>query len=289
MALELNVTRKPFSFLGQQPLDVDDGNSQQWGGFPRLKRTGPWHERLMDYTGNPEARDGFERQLDQLGAAAGIKFDYSVYLNKQPIDSQRLLLWAARYGKQELFMAALSSRHFQQGSEGESASKRGTLLAAAGEAGLDAVAAAAFLDTDELYDEVWESYGEMPRRGISGIPLFCFSVPQVGLYSGPFRDANADASINGSSNKQQFLQLLNALYTHVQKEKAKVAVAAPELLIGRTVQLHGLSAKPELNGLVGVCERFDEATGRYGVRLEGHENLQALKAANLNLAQGDEL
>ena len=58
MALELNVTRKPFSFLGQQPLDVDDGNSQQWGGFPRLKRTGPWHERLMDYTGEaaPGAR-----------------------------------------------------------------------------------------------------------------------------------------------------------------------------------------------------------------------------------------
>ena len=54
-------------------------------------------------------------------------------------------------------MAALSSRHFQQGSEGESASKRGTLLAAAGEAGLDAVAAAAFLDTDELYDEVQHS------------------------------------------------------------------------------------------------------------------------------------
>ena len=97
------------------------------------------------------------------------------------------------------------------------------------------------------------------------------------------------AVVAGSSNKQQFLQLLNALYTHVQKEKAKVAVAAPELLIGRTVQLHGLSAKPELNGLVGVCERFDKATGRYGVRLEGHENLQALKAANLNLAQGDEL
>jgi len=221
VALELNVTRKPFSFLGQQPLDVDDGNSQQWGGFPRLKREGIWHERLMDYTGDPNSRDGFESQLDQLGAAAGIKFDYGVYLNKQPIDSQRLLLWAARYGKQELFMAALSSRHFEQGSTGESASKRPTLLAAAQEAGLDVAAAEAFLDTNELYDEVWESYGEMPRRKINGIPLFCFSVPEVGLYSGPFRDSNADAVINGSSNKQQFLQLLNAIYQHVQKERRR--------------------------------------------------------------------
>lgn len=215
----MNVTRKPFSFLGQQPADEDSGNAQKWGGFPRLMRTGIWHERLMDYTGDPEARDGFEKQLDHLGAASGIKFDYGVYLNKQPIDSQRMLLWAARYGKQEVFMAALSSRHFEQGSQGESASKRPTLLAAAREAGLDVAAAEAFLDTDELRDEVWESYGEMPRRGISGIPLFCFSVPAAGLFSGPFRESNADAVINGSSNIQQFLQLLNAIYQHVQKTR----------------------------------------------------------------------
>jgi len=274
------------------PADEDSGNAQKWGGFPRLKREGIWHERLMDYTGDPETRDGFERQLDQLGAAAGIKFDYGVYLNKQPIDSQRMLLWAARYGKQEPFMAALSSRHFQQGSEGESASKRATLLAAAQEAGLDVTAAEAFLDSDELYDEVWESYGEMPRRGITGIPLFCFSVPEVGLYSGPFREANADATINGSSNKQQFLQLFNAIYQHVRKAKTKGAVAAPDdSLIGHRVQLQGLSARPELNGLVGVCEQIDKAKGRYGIRVPGHEDLLALKPANLILAQGmgDEL
>jgi len=136
VAVELNVTRKPYSFLGQQPLDKDE---------MRLKRKGIWHERLMDYTGDPASRDQFERQLQQLGEPSGIIFDFGAYLNKQPIDSQRLLLWAARFGKAEAFVAALSARHFERSSEGESASKRHTLVAAAEEAGLDVIAAEKFL------------------------------------------------------------------------------------------------------------------------------------------------
>ena len=131
MALALNVTRRPFSFLGQQPADVDDGHSDQWGGFPRLKRKGIWHERLMDYAGSPTGRDQFEAQMTKLGEAAGISFDFNAYIDRQPFESQRLLLWAGRFGKGEQFISALSDRHFQQGSQGESASKRSTLLAAA--------------------------------------------------------------------------------------------------------------------------------------------------------------
>ena len=29
------------------------------------------------------------------------------------------------------------------------------------------------------HTQVWRSYGEMPRKGITGIPLFCFSIPEV--------------------------------------------------------------------------------------------------------------
>ena len=127
--------------------------------------------------------------MTKLGQAAGVTFDFNAYIDRQPIESQRLLLWAGRYGKGEEFMTAyarqgsnprladrvpgrscsathtcepslhrLSNRHFQQGSQGESASKRPTLLAAAQEAGLDAHTVTAFLDSDELYDEVRRSY-----------------------------------------------------------------------------------------------------------------------------------
>ena len=298
------MTRRPFSFLGQQPADVDDGNSNRWGGFPRLKRKGIWHERLTDYSGSPAGRDEFEAHMTKLGNAAGVKFDFNVFIDRQPIDSQRLLLWAARFGKGEAFMSALSNRHFQQR---ESASKRSTLLAAAEEVGLEVSKVEDFLDSSELRDEVWRSYGEMPRKGITGIPLFCFSIPEAGLFSGPFRDANADANINGSGNKAQFLHLFEQLYKFAanalgdklkrdaplapvdsmppaQDEAAsRLRAAGPKSFVGQNVRLVGLQAKPELNGAVGVCERFDKAQGRYAVRLHGHEKPLALKGGNLEL------
>ena len=309
VALALNVTRRPFSFLGQQPADVDDGHSDQWGGFPRLKRKGIWHERLMDYAGSPTGRDQFEAQMTKLGEAAGISFDFNAYIDRQPFESQRLVFWAGRFGKGEQFISALSDRHFQQGSQGESASKRSTLLAAADEAGLDVAAAAAFLDTDELHDEVWRSYGEMPKKGITGIPLFCFSIPEVGLWSGPFREANADAVVNGSANRAQFLHLFEQLYKYAAKqlgdglkrvqplpsssaeaaaESAEAAAAGDATsFVGQEVRLVGLQAKPELNGAVGVCERLDAKQGRYAVRLPGLEKPIAIKAANLECVDGD--
>lgn len=53
--------------------------------------------------------------------------------------------------------------------------------------------------------------------------------------------------------------------------------------VGQEVRLVGLQAKPELNGAVGVCERFDTTQGRYAVRLEGHDKPLAVKGANLRL------
>ena len=90
MALTLNITRRPFSFLGQQPADQDRLT---------LKRKGIWHDRLMDYAGNPAGRDQFEAQMTTLGEAAGVTFDFNAYIDRQPIESQRLLLWAGRFGK----------------------------------------------------------------------------------------------------------------------------------------------------------------------------------------------
>lgn len=319
VALALNVTRRPFSFLGQQPADEDSGNSNKWGGFPRLRRKGIWHERLADYSGSPAGRDDFEAHMTKLGEAAGVKFDFNVYIDRQPMDSQRLLLWAGRFGKGEEFMSALSDRHFQNGSLGESASKRPTLLAAAEEVGLDVAKVEAFLDSDELHDEVWRSYGEMPRKGITGIPLFCFSIPEANLYSGPFRDANADATINGSANKAHFLHLFEQLYKFAvtalgerlkrdgpltltsssaesaaaqELPRAKLEAAGRRSFVGQEVRLVGLKTKPELNGAVGVCEGFDKGQGRYAIRLSGHEKPLALKAGNLELiehAEKDEM
>jgi 2-hydroxychromene-2-carboxylate isomerase len=74
----------------------------------------------------------------------------AAYMRPQ-VDSQRLLLWATKQGKAEELMSELNVRHFERR---ESVNVRANLLAAAAAAGLDPEATAAFLDTDELKEEV---------------------------------------------------------------------------------------------------------------------------------------
>lgn len=150
-----------------------------------------------------------------LGESAGISFDLEVKAQYQPVESQRLLLWAGRYGLQEEFMSTLNRYHFE---ERQSASVRSTLLSAATEVGLDVQAAEAFLDSDELDDEVWRSYGATIREaGIHAIPLFAFSVPQLDALGGPFRDAGEFEAylVRGSSGEDNFLQLFELIHRDV--------------------------------------------------------------------------
>jgi len=179
VAIELRVTRHPFSFIGDQDQSCD---------ALHLKRQGTWKDRLLDYTGgDPRLRDQVMAGMKEAGKPLGIHFDYNCYIDRQPIDSQRMLLFAARHGKQEEYMTCLNRRHFTRGSQGESASKSHTILAAAKEAGLDAAEADAFLKSGELRDQVWRSYGQMPKLGITAIPLFVFNVVEIGLEGGPLR------------------------------------------------------------------------------------------------------
>lgn len=200
VALSINVTRHPYSFLG----DSKDG------GF--LRSGGTWHEGLMDYTdGTEQGALRAEQGLSALGQAAGIKFRYDQKTNWQPLESQRMLLWSGRFGKAEEFMDALNYRHFQQG---KSASERATVLDAVKEVGLDVEAAASFLDTNEMEDTVWKSYGDTIRKyGIHAIPYFVFSAPELGVVGGPFRTGKGTPWIvNGSMDADRFLQIFTDVY-----------------------------------------------------------------------------
>jgi hypothetical protein len=148
-ALQINVTRWPYSFIGADR----SGRSSLAGSADGAGLKETWHDALLGYMGNdPVKRDGAERSMAAQGMAAGIKFDYNVLAQWQPVDSQRLLLWAGRFGLQEEFIGAMNRRHFELA---QSASDRATLMAAAAEVGLDTAAATTFLDSDELEDHVW--------------------------------------------------------------------------------------------------------------------------------------
>lgn len=155
--------------------------------------------------------------MRELGRRAGIELDYNVQTNWQPIDSQRLMLWARRFGKAELYMSSMARRHFE---ERQSASHRATILAAAGEAGLDVDAAKKFLDTDELRDEVWKSYGDtIHKKGIHAIPYFVFNSPITD--GGPFRSGTGKPVIvNGSGDQVQFLSVFEQLLRDTERKGA---------------------------------------------------------------------
>jgi len=146
--------------------------------------------------------------MRDLGRCAGIELDYNVQTNWQPVDSQRVMLWARQFGKQETYMAALARRHFEMR---KSASHRTTILEAAKEAGLDEAAAKALLETDELTKEVWRSYGStIHEKGIHAIPLFIFNSPLTD--GGPFRSGKGlPEMVSGSSDKEAFLEVFETL------------------------------------------------------------------------------
>ena len=58
-------------------------------------------------------------------------------------------------------------------------------------------------------------------------------------------------------------------------------MAAP--LVGRKVSISGLASRPELNGAKGIAIAFDDAKGRYTVRLDSGENC-SLKPTNVAAA-----
>jgi len=226
VAIELRVTRHPFSFIGDQDQSCD---------ALHLKRQGTWKDRLLDYTGgDPRLRDQVMAGMKEAGKPLGIHFDYNCYIDRQPIDSQRMLLFAARHGKQEEYMTCLNRRHFTRGSQGESASKSHTILAAAKEAGLDAAEADAFLKSGELRDQVWRSYGQMPKLGITAIPLFVFNVVEIGLEGGPLRPHASSTGtppiVNGSMTVELFEGIFDDLWDQVvtyRRRAQKLTTAAP--------------------------------------------------------------
>lgn len=209
VALLLNVTRHPYSFRGDDPA----GGVRSREGAEKT-----WHESLLGYCGNDErVRSYAETSMRDLGRRAGIELDYNVKTNWQPVDSQRLMMWARTFGKAEAYMSALARRHFE---ERKSASHRATLLEAAEEAGLDVVAARQFLDTDEFRADVWKSYGDtIKKKRIHAIPYFVFNSPLTN--GGLFRSGPGKAVVvNGSADEEQFLEIFESMLFDAQSKAA---------------------------------------------------------------------
>ena len=102
--------------------------------------------------GSEEARAGAEQHMYQLGLKAGVKINYDVQTKWQPVDSQRVMLWARQFGKAEEYMDHLARGHFEKQ---KSASHTASILEAASKAGLPEEDVKAMLATDDYREDVW--------------------------------------------------------------------------------------------------------------------------------------
>jgi hypothetical protein len=222
VVLELNVTRHPYSFIGDQR----GGTGSLAGHDAPLTQT--WHDALLGYMGNnPMAREQAERGMAVQAASAGIQLDYGVLAQWQPVDSQRLLLWAGRFGLQEEFMSALNKRHFEKR---QSASSRSTLIDAAREVGLDTAAAETFLDSGELEDVVWKSYGQTIHQKKIHSVRPPFRHPRAAAHSRTARHLASPAHSVGEKRGQ-----LRAFGAHAHLQACRGSCPDPALRVERPV------------------------------------------------------
>lgn len=125
-----------------------------------------------------------------LAATPPIYFNMDVDFEWEPIDSQRLLLWTQRFGKQDIVARELFRLHFE---EQRSLTWRSTLLAASQAAFIDDASVVEFLDGGSLRAEVLHGYDTHMKSGIRWPPFLVLNGP--GTNGGPFRDGTRSCMV----------------------------------------------------------------------------------------------
>ena len=96
------------------------------------------------------------------------------------------------------------------------------------------------------------------------------------------------AVAQGNENAANGIQCVQQMQEQ-QQQAAAAAESSPSsspsspIPIGTKVQLRGLQAKPELNGLRGVVTGFDASNGRCSVQLEDGRGPYKIKPENLGV------
>lgn len=176
----------PWCYIGKRRLaaalarldgawrDVDFQVS--WHPFqlnPDLPAEGVDRQRYVeDKFGGPARAAELYARVRAAGESAGIHFDFD-RIARQPntLDAHRLIAWAQQRGPADTLVETLFRAHFI---EGQFLGDRATLAGLAGDAGLDANAARAVLDSVAGSDEVRAQDARVRELGVTGVPFFIF-------------------------------------------------------------------------------------------------------------------
>ncbi|WP_173931851.1 DsbA family oxidoreductase [Chelativorans sp. Marseille-P2723] len=172
----------PWCYLGKRYLEraleslPELSRSVRWRPFqldPSIPREGLERESYMlAKFGNRERIDAAHERLRELGAAAGIPFDFSaIRIAPNTLDSHRVIRWAGTLSEdvQSRLVSRLFGLYFE---EGANIGDHAVLSDAARHAGMDADSVMKLLATNAGRTEVEAEIAASNRMGITGVPCF---------------------------------------------------------------------------------------------------------------------
>ncbi len=108
--------------------------------------------------------------ITEIGAAEGVEFRFErIRRTPSSVDAHRLVRWATPFDRSSEVAEALFAAHF---ADGRDIGDHAVLRAIAASTGLDPLAAAAFLRSDDDVDAVHGDNLRAHRLGINGVPCF---------------------------------------------------------------------------------------------------------------------
>jgi predicted DsbA family dithiol-disulfide isomerase len=182
----------PWCFIGRRRLgqalslyaarEPDVHPLVSWHPFqlnPDLPRDGIDRRAYLEakFGGPQRAAEIYER-VRAAGRTVGIDFAFE-RIERQPNtrDAHRLIAWAQARGDPEDLVERLFRAYFL---EGRRISERAVLAAVAGEAGLAADGARAFLESEAAADTIETMDRRVRELGVTGVPFFIFGT-RVGV------------------------------------------------------------------------------------------------------------
>jgi len=192
----------PWCYIGKRHLEAslaslpaDQRPVVRWHPFqlnPDVPREGVDRlSYLEEKFGSAERASKIYERVKAAGKEAGLALEFDL-IERQPntLDAHRLIAWAQADGHSvDALVEALFRAYFV---EGRYIGDRNVLAAIAGEAGLDAQQALAWLQSEEGTRDIGRMDRQARKMGISGVPFFIFN-QRVGVSGAQGSVALADA------------------------------------------------------------------------------------------------
>ncbi|HVF62800.1 MAG TPA: DsbA family oxidoreductase [Casimicrobiaceae bacterium] len=173
----------PWCYIGKRHLEsalAQLGDARKahvrWHPFelnPDLPSSGVDRKTYLERKfGGPQRAATIYARVKEAGERSGLAFDFDAIV-RQPNtrDAHRLIAWVQASGDADALVERLFRAYFL---EGRDLTSRDTLIALAGESGVDGDAARGFLASDRGAREIEHAQTRARELGITGVPFFVF-------------------------------------------------------------------------------------------------------------------